>query len=299
MPLLCFLLLVLAITQPVPAGAYDVSASRASVSDLTGPQFKDFANEWAFAASVPMMGPIRDLEPWKTWVDISHDIRAVRLAPFSGQKEESGTRARSLRLNEYSWLAHPRLARGEASTLFVENIHAGLGLPGRVHAGIHYGRSLNANLQVAAIDVSYPFLTPSLSSPGLWARFAYAVPSRMPGVKMQIPTLGLYITNEFLRMPIARRPLTASAHGGIQQAIVFMQPQHLLAPGGALRKANTFPASTQFHLGIDFTRRRWTFSADAGYASSESNFDVSGSSKTHRVRAFWNQSYRVTYRWAP
>ena len=151
---------------------------------------------------------------------------------------------------------------------------------------------------MAGVDFAYPFLTPSLTSPGLWARLAYVAPSRLPGLRLHLPTAGLYLTNEFLRVPSYGRPLTAHLHAGIQQMLVVARPQGLvesktLSDGSEVvsrRGANTFPASTEFIVGLHVTRARWSLHADAGYATSESTFDGQ-----RRIRAFWNQAYKLVY----
>jgi hypothetical protein len=274
------------------AAAYEVSAARQEAQTLDASQFKDFANEWAFIASPPLLGPTRVVEPWRPWAQTSFNVRSVRLAPGSDDRPVSPP--------QYAWVAEPRLARQPEPNIFVPAIEAGIGLPGNFQAGLLYGRSPNVNLQVTGVDISYPFLRPSLSSPGLWTRLSYVYPTRVPGLRLHVPSIGLYLTNEFLRTPAAGRPLTMHLHAGIQQSLVIAVPQGLVekkvdADGTVRyleRSTNVFPASTQFLLGIQLDRHRWSLHADAGYASSESTLDG-----TRRVRAFWNQSYRLAYHW--
>jgi hypothetical protein len=285
------LVLIMCCLLPASAAAYDVSARRAAARDLDGSQFKDFANEWALAASPTLLGPLSVAPAWEPQADLSINFRAVRQAPGSRTK---------LRQPEYAWVANPSLARRSEPSIAVTLVSARLGLPGDAQAGLLYGRSTNVKLQVAGADVSYPFLRPTLTSPGLWARVSYAYPSRLPGLRLHIPALGLYLTNEFVRTPVRGRPLTLHLHAGLQQAFVFALPQGLverkaLADGSeqlSKRLAVTFPASTQFIVGAHANRGRWSLSADAGYAGSESTF-----SGSRRLRAFWNQSYRLTYAW--
>lgn len=287
--MLPYLLLTAWLAAPPSALAYDVSASRPAANSLDASQFKDFANEWAFVAAPPAVGATLPAPPWRPFASLTYGIRSVRPAPG----EDAG-----LRLKDYAWIAEPRLAVDPEPNIFVPFLHAGIGLPGGAQAGLLYGRSPNVNLQVAGIDFAYPFLTPSLSSPGLWARIAYVTPSRLPGLRLHLPTAGLYLTNEFVRVPSFGRPLTAHLHAGIQQMLVVAEPQELveakpLADGSEVvskRGANTFPASTEFLVGLHFARSRWSLHADAGYATSESTFDGE-----RRIRAFWSQAYKLVY----
>lgn len=290
MRLLRLVLLFIISVPAATAGAYDVSARREAVRDLDGSQFKDFANEWALAASPALLGPTVAAPPWEPQAELSLNFRALRQAPGSREK---------LRLAEYAWLANPSVAAGAEPGITLPMLSMRLGLPGDVQAGLLYGRSPNVNLQVTGADISYPFLTPTLTSPGLWARFSYVFPSRMPGLRLHVPALSLYLSNEFVRTPVRKRPLTVHLHAGLQQALVFANPgdlyeRKIVAGEEVLSKRLnvTFPASTQFIVGLHTERGRWSLHGDVGYAGSESTF-----SGERRLRAFWNQSYRAAYAW--
>ena len=89
--------------------------------------------------------------------------------------------------------------------------------------------------------------------------------------------------------------------------LVFAAPQNLYERRGTAentirqrRSSNVFPASTQFLLGLEAVFKGWSASANLAYASSETNFDRETAfvdSSTRRIRAFWTQSYKLSYRW--
>jgi hypothetical protein len=186
-----------------------------------------------------------------------------------------------------AWIAHPSLATEPDANVNIPFLQAGLGLPGGFQGGLLYGHSLNTNLRVAGAEMSYPFLLPSVKSPGLWARLSYAYPMGLAGMRMHLPSAGLYLTNEFLRVPMRGAPLRMRLHAGLQQTLVVSFP--------AGQEGNlTFPASTQFLIGLGLAWADWAIHADVGYGTGATTMDGARTS-----RALWNQSYRLSYHFAP
>lgn len=218
------------------------------------------------------MGSTTLAPPWRPWFDASLNIRSVRPAAKA-------------------WIADARLARAPEPNVAMPILQAGLGLPTGLQSGFLYGRATNLHLAILGAEVNAPFLKPSVESPGLWARVSYIRPMGLAGLQLHLPAVGFYLTNEFLRTPVRGWPMTAHIHAGVQQTVPIAIPENLQGPSGKTRGVLTFPASTQFTLGLGLTRRRWILEANAGYASSKTNID--GVSKD---RAFWNQAYRLGYR---
>ena len=257
---------------PSPAEGYEIIFE--DTRQLTGPQYRDFANELAFISSAPIMGPTRPVAPWQPWIYGSHNIRIIRPV-------------------DATWITSPMLTRDARPRVHLPVINLGMGLPGDFVVSAMYGHSLNLDLQTVGVDLSYPFVKPTVTRPGLWARVSYVHPMGFEGMRMHLPALSLYLTNEFLRVPLrGNRPLTMDIRAGVQQAMVWSIHTDLENAEGQRRSSLFAPASPQFLAGLGLSYRDWSFEADLAYASSQSFIEG-----RNRTRSGWNQSYRVSYHW--
>ncbi len=254
------LCLVLLLSAPASAGSITVPDT------LTAAQFHDLVNELALATAPPILGPEDTTAAWRPWLVASYNVRAF--SPV-----------------ENAWLYQPGVWPGGGPQLHMPAFEGGVALPGSSMLGLLYARAPEKNLGVAGLTWNYPFLLPSADTPGLWARLVYARPHGVRGVSLHLPTAGLYLTNELLRTPAGGRPMTLAIHAGLLQALAVAFPEREAA--GDL----TFPASTQFLVGLGLSWRGWSLGADVSYASSQTILD-----NVRRTRSLWNQAYRLAYR---
>lgn len=261
----------LVIHPPVSAG-YEIIV--ADTRQLTGPQYRDFVNELAFVSSTPVMGPTQPVDTWYPWAYASHNIRSIHPV-------------------DAAWITSPELTRNAKAHVHLPMVNVGLGLPGDFVVSALYGQSRTIDLRIAGVDLSYPFVKPSVSRPGLWVRASYVAPFGFEGLQLHLPGVSLYLTNELLRVPLwDNRPLTMQIRAGVQQAMVWAIDDDLEDPDGQPR-ANIFsPAAPQFLAGLSFAYRDWSLEADVAYASSQTFIDG-----RNRTRSGWNQSYRLSYHW--
>ncbi len=268
-----FLSLLFAAATPPSAAAWSLDTGNETVN-LTGPQFKDFLNEWSFLAAAPAIGPDQVVPRWKPWFQLAHNVRLVRPV-------------------EAGWTLNEPVASDADAALHLPYIVAGVGLPADLHTSVFFGASPNLRLQTLGFDISYPFILPSVSTPGLWARFSWSLPMGLPGMTVHLPAFSLYLTNEFFRTPVGgNEPLTVRIRAGVHQNLVVTDNYDIENARGDLRSNLFFPAATLFTAGLGTTWKGWAFDADVGYASSQTF--IGG---RNRVRAQWNQQYRISWAW--
>jgi hypothetical protein len=217
------------------------------------------------------LGPSNVAEPRRPQVHLSANIRSVHPS-------------------RHAWISSPAFARDPRPHVVLPMLHVGVGLPHAAQAMLYYGHATNVNVRTAGFSLNYPFLRPSVHSPGLWARLSYAYPSGIDGLRTHLPAAGLYLTNEFLRRPLGARPLTMHLHAGVQQTLVAARAPGLTAESGP-RLSPNFLAPTQFAGGLGAQRGPWGLQADIGYTSSQTTVE-----RRRQTRALWNQSYRLHYR---